>query len=438
MKKIFILLIFIGNALLANDWTSFHTGNSVLPSNFVKAVCIEPSGVKWFGTDAGLVRYDGSEWRVFAQTEEKQTLADNRVTDIAFERTGYGPEIWVGTENGLTILNTDGFTFATPYRTDDRPLLSNHIHAVAVDSNHVKWFATDQGISIFDSSDWWSLTEENGLLRQNDVLSIGIDNECDSLWRYFGTSEESVSRIYYRDLDAVSYASPYKDDKNWTPMMSDSVTAFQVINTQRCWIGTGLGVYRHDSTETKENWHSYTTYEGLVHDFVLSLAEGRDGSMWIGTMGGISRFVDEEFINYTVSDGLAGNRVNDIAVDIDGSLWFATDGGVSHLVNPSGVRHQGILPRKSLLISNYPNPFNPSTVIQYQLEQPGMVRIAVFSIYGREVVRLYRGIRSPGLHQVTWSGTDGSGLPVAAGAYIVRLFIEGTQHKDCMKILFIK
>ncbi|MFC1570098.1 two-component regulator propeller domain-containing protein [bacterium] len=437
IMKILLFGILISSlSIIAQDWQSFNTDNSGLPSNAVKAVCVEPSGVKWFGTDAGLVRYDGSEWRLFTQTEDQQTLADNQIQDIAFEMSSYGPEIWVGTMNGVTILDVDGFTFATPYRTDNRPLLSNQINAVAVDSNHVKWFATDMGVSIFDGNNWRDLTQENKKLVHDNVFCIGVDNECDSLWRYFGTSGRGVSRIYHHDLDGITKASAY--DSDWTIMISDSILAFHVIHQQKHWIGSTLGVYEHDSTETKRNWNMYTTYEGLVHDVVHAIAEGQDGTMWFGTGGGISHFVNGQFDNYTTSDGLAGNVVYDIAMDHDGSLWFATDGGVTHLTNISDVANQDLIPETSQLISNYPNPFNPSTHIKYELAQGSFVQLVVYDVSGQEVKRLVNEIQAPNSYQVSWNGTDQLDRSVAAGVYIAKLSIKGTEQIDSVKMLLIK
>jgi hypothetical protein len=63
-----------------------------------------------------------------------------------------------------------------------------------------------------------------------------------------------------------------------------------------------------------------------------------------------------------------------------------------------------------------PNPFNPSTVISYQLSVGSFVNLAVYDVLGRKVVELISGWRNAGLHEVTF---DGSGL--ASGVYIYRL-----------------
>ena len=74
------------------------------------------------------------------------------------------------------------------------------------------------------------------------------------------------------------------------------------------------------------------------------------------------------------------------------------------------------------LLESYPNPFNPSTTIRYAIELPGLVKISVFDVAGRDVRTLVsRHHQSTGTHTVTWDGTDDSGRAAASGVYIVRL-----------------
>ena len=70
---------------------------------------------------------------------------------------------------------------------------------------------------------------------------------------------------------------------------------------------------------------------------------------------------------------------------------------------------------------NYPNPFNPSTVIPYQLPTATHVRLEVFNVLGQRIATLVDGQRSGGLHTAQWDGTDAAGQAVGAGVYIYRL-----------------
>jgi hypothetical protein len=69
------------------------------------------------------------------------------------------------------------------------------------------------------------------------------------------------------------------------------------------------------------------------------------------------------------------------------------------------------------LRQNFPNPFNPSTRIEFSLDQPGPVDLSVFDLAGRKVATLQHGELGDGEHAVTWNGRSDSGARVASGQY---------------------
>jgi aminopeptidase N len=73
------------------------------------------------------------------------------------------------------------------------------------------------------------------------------------------------------------------------------------------------------------------------------------------------------------------------------------------------------------LTGNYPNPFNPSTTIRFELPAAQEVSVSVFDAAGRLVATLLDGPRGAGAHQVVWDGRDRSGSRSASGVYFVRL-----------------
>ena len=79
------------------------------------------------------------------------------------------------------------------------------------------------------------------------------------------------------------------------------------------------------------------------------------------------------------------------------------------------------VPGMFTLNQNFPNPFNPETVISLSLDKPGDVTLSVYDILGRTVTTLYRGYLPTGQHQFRWNGTDGNGQGVASGVYFYRL-----------------
>ncbi len=79
-------------------------------------------------------------------------------------------------------------------------------------------------------------------------------------------------------------------------------------------------------------------------------------------------------------------------------------------------------PAEFALAPNYPNPFNPSTTIRYQIAQTVPVTLEIFDIRGNRIKTLYhQEVQAPGFYEIQWDGTDQIGRPVASGHYILRL-----------------
>ncbi len=74
------------------------------------------------------------------------------------------------------------------------------------------------------------------------------------------------------------------------------------------------------------------------------------------------------------------------------------------------------IPKEMALEQNFPNPFNPNTVISYQLSDVSLVDLRIYDILGREVAVLVSAIQDPGLHRITFDGSTISG-----GIYLYRL-----------------
>ncbi|MFQ6608307.1 MAG: choice-of-anchor D domain-containing protein [Fidelibacterota bacterium] len=90
-------------------------------------------------------------------------------------------------------------------------------------------------------------------------------------------------------------------------------------------------------------------------------------------------------------------------------------------VTGAGIDNQVALPEKYALHQNYPNPFNPVTTIRYDLPEVADVRLTVYDLLGREVLRLVDERQEAGYQSVIWNGRDMLGREVATGVYIYRL-----------------
>lgn len=99
----------------------------------------------------------------------------------------------------------------------------------------------------------------------------------------------------------------------------------------------------------------------------------------------------------------------------------------------SGVEDQ--MASAFVLKANYPNPFNPSTTISFNLPRDEQVEIAVYSVDGARVATLASEVMTAGDHQVQWMGKDSSGASVASGAYFYRLTTPSYSETRVMTLI---
>jgi hypothetical protein len=131
-----------------------------------------------------------------------------------------------------------------------------------------------------------------------------------------------------------------------------------------------------------------------------------------------------------IRDTTAYVRTDPMSVLKDSVLWTVNVTGVV-----TGLMPELGIPEHFALLPNYPNPFNPGTVIRYQVSgdsgQSRAVSLKVFDVVGREVATLVEGSRSPGVYEVRFDGTN-----LSSGVYFCRLqagSFTGTQKLVLMK-----
>ena len=94
------------------------------------------------------------------------------------------------------------------------------------------------------------------------------------------------------------------------------------------------------------------------------------------------------------------------------------------------------VPKNFVLGQNFPNPFNPTTQIDYTLPEPARVELRVYNILGQEVKTLVNFEQAAGSHQVVWDGTDASGNGVSSGIYFYKLLTPTSVQTK--KMMFVQ
>ncbi|NUO20372.1 T9SS type A sorting domain-containing protein, partial [bacterium] len=90
-----------------------------------------------------------------------------------------------------------------------------------------------------------------------------------------------------------------------------------------------------------------------------------------------------------------------------------------------------VIPTEFSITSTYPNPFNATLSIQYDIPQAAQISLSVYDLLGREVATLFQGMKDPGRHAVFWNAEG-----VSTGVYFIRLHSE--HRSATQKVLLLK
>ncbi len=282
-----------------NAWTTNHG----LPQNSILAISQTPDGYLWFGTEEGLVRFNGKTFHVFSRANTEE-MKHSCVMELLVDKKG---SLWIGTLGGGLNRYEDGkFTVFT---TEDG-LSADSVGAIFEGQDGSLWIGTlGGGLNRYKDGIFTTYTTKEGL-SSNFVSSI-CEGKEGSLW--IGTYQ-GLNR--YKDGKFTAYTTK-------EGLSNNIVRAILEDRKGNLWLGTdkGLDLYKDGK------FIVYTAKEGLPSNIIRSMFEDRQGNLWIGTTGGIGRLQGGKFTTYTTKEGLANNVVLSIYEDMENSLWIGIDGG---------------------------------------------------------------------------------------------------------------
>jgi ligand-binding sensor domain-containing protein len=252
-----------------------------LPVDRINAITQTRDGYLWLATQKGVVRYDGSEFKVLNPSSQKQFQTEN-VTCLARDHRG---GFWFGLAGG-SLGFCDG---AAMPPVPSHPWLERAINVLAITQakDGAVWLASDKGAMRFlaDNSDGSAVFDELG--------------NCSALF------EDSQSRVW---LGTVQHGLSYWQEGKLVQFPDESLKKniiFAVAEDpqRRLWLGTEMGprCYGPDfaSAQIPE-----------THAEVRALLVDRQGVVWMGTTGGgLVRFQHGAFSSFTRAEGLADDTV---------------------------------------------------------------------------------------------------------------------------------
>ncbi len=330
IRKIRLLVIFFGVGIFASALFSLDPNKAItqyildvwsiekgLPQSTIYTITRSRVGYIWLGTEEGLVRFDGINFKVYDKRNVPQIL-NNFIKVLCEDQEG---NLWIGARGGgLVCLKARDGKFSCI--TTRQGLASDMLWSIYEDHKGILWIGTDAGLNRKEhgeNTSFTTYTTQQGLTNDR-IRAIGEDREG-NLW--IGTEEglncmnrENGSFTRYTTREGLS-------DNNVTSLYQD--------RKGNLWIGTGNGgLNRLNWKNSAPSFAVYTTREGLSDNRITTILEDRDGNLWIGTYGGgLNRLIPQDgtFTACTTRQGLTNNIVWTLWEDPEGSLWIGTYGG---------------------------------------------------------------------------------------------------------------
>lgn len=343
-----------------------------LSSDITSIILKDRQGFMWFGTDAGLNKYDGFQIKTYNYDNGGKNSLSNGVIKSLFEdKTG---KIWIGTEKGLNFYdpNDESLNYFLSEADNPGSLSNNIISSITEDKNKNLWVGTFYGLNKL--TDWQNGQPAFQRFYNENTDSLSISNNriyClfsdskDNLW--IGTEGGGLCLLSAEDKNSGAYKfRPILSKRQDNTALSESVIyTINEDNNGNIWIGSNHGFTIINTKGTEFEFKHYLPKRDaeayLTEENVYSIIQDENNQFWIGTWGsGLFLFnpeteVFKQYKNEVYNQqSISRNHLYSVYSAEDGLLWLATRETGIDRVNPgmqifTHLRHN---PNNSNSLSN--------------------------------------------------------------------------------------
>jgi ligand-binding sensor domain-containing protein/tRNA A-37 threonylcarbamoyl transferase component Bud32 len=384
LASLIVWLGFAWFAVQAQETFERFSENHRLGQNPATAILEDRQGLLWFGTEDGLLRYDGYDLTTFRhEPKDIHSLSDTFVSALYQDPAG---NIWIGTYDGLNRMDHQTGTITRVELGTEGADGLNHdvIQAICQDRRGQLWIGTrGGGLDRLDPKTGRVVHLHNSPdseidLGSNQIRGLALDRGG-RIW-----IASVGGGLLLHDPAKGTWKRFRHDPKDPASLSDDRVMSIFLDRAGRAWIGTnGGGMCLFDEKSGRFRWykHDPKNPRSISHNTVKAICEDARGWLWIATEGGLNRFdprsgLFESYRN-SISDpgSLSHDYLLSVLADRSGNLWIGAFNGINRLE----------LARK---------PFHAYR----QKNEPGYLSSdAVWSVY-------------PDRGGALWVGTDGGGL----------------------------
>ena len=312
-----------------------------LSQSTVETMLQDSKGYLWFGTNDGLNRYNGYEFKVYKNNKNSQnSLVSNYIIDIKEDKEG---NIWVGTPSGLSKISSKDDKITNYICEKNKGNLSNNnVCEILVTKDGNILVATDDGLNLYDKENdkFKRILYKDNIITNQSIYSITEDNNGD-IW--IGTTD-GLNKV---DVKTKKIQKIYSSN-NKNSISDNWIYKVYCDNDGYLWVGTyseGLNKINIENNEITVYKNKNNDLNSLGGNYVKNILQDSNGTVWICTNGGLSKYIDNEdkFITYTNEPydryTLVDNNTFSIIEDKNGLIFVGTYKGVSIFDPNNEIEH---------------------------------------------------------------------------------------------------
>ena len=343
---IFFSVAFCAFSSTQNYKIQHYTTDDGLAQNYVASIFKDSRGFMWFGTWYGLNRFDGYNFVSYRENAKANSISDDFINNIVEDKNG---DLWIATRQGINKFDFDAEKFSHFKLDAENPEMSisdNWITTLLFDDDDNLWIGTEtQGVNCISFNN--DLTQIDTIRK----IPIGLHNPK-------GTSHGSIysmllgsdGYIYIGSTLGLDRLDPksgdiYKFQNTSNPLHFKTTIVHCLFedNDATLWCGTEDGLVRIDNDTKNIKLYEVDKFrkigfsnKTLHHGLVMSIGQDNNGTLLIGTMGGLHLMDKEQElfelmpVNQEKEESLNNMFINEVFCDSSGNVWIGTaKGGVN-------------------------------------------------------------------------------------------------------------
>ena len=324
-------------------YSPFPSTNNSLNSKIASGVCMDKAGNLWIGTDGGGINVFNKGRRIAIYNADNKKFRSNTVQAALCDSKG---GLWFGLFYG-------GIAYYNPKSQSFRQIFSEDKSRTDVRSFHEDkqgniWVGTSEGVYLIDCD---SKTIKAHYNLENNLARCVLKDSEDQVWvGFFGGG----LGLYDPQLQSIQLFNVL------AKFPSNTINALYEDSRKRLWVATGEGLVCFPSL-TDRNYKVYQRESGLANTHIQAIGEDKAGNIWVSTNKGISCLVDSKdiFYNYDYHDNLPMGSFSrgSVAYGQDGNFYFGSINGLCYF-NPEVVLQERKSPPAFITNIEITDPLN--------------------------------------------------------------------------------